>query len=27
MLLRVDERHGSGIMDPKPELWLDTAWC
>ncbi len=26
ILTWVDERHGSGIADPKPELWLDTAW-
>lgn len=22
----VDERHGSGIADPKPEIYLETAW-
>ena len=26
MLTWVDERHGSGIADPKPEVWLETAW-
>jgi len=26
MLSWLDQRHGSGIMDPKPELWLETAW-
>jgi hypothetical protein len=22
----IDERHGAGIMDPKPEVWLETLW-
>jgi len=22
----VDERHGNGLFDPKPEMVLDTAW-
>jgi len=22
----IDERHGAGIMDPKPEVWLETVW-
>ena len=26
LLLWIDERHGNGITDPRPELWLDTAW-
>ena len=26
MLTWIDERHGSGIADPKPEVWLETAW-
>jgi hypothetical protein len=26
VLLWVDERHGMGIMDPKPEMWMETAW-
>ncbi len=21
-----DERHGFGILDPRPELWVETAW-
>jgi hypothetical protein len=25
-LLWRDERHGSGIIDPKPEVWFETAW-
>jgi hypothetical protein len=26
ILLWVDERHGMGIMDPKPEMYMETAW-
>jgi hypothetical protein len=26
ILLWVDERHGNGIADPKPELYFETAW-
>ena len=26
VLLWVDERHGNGIADPKPELYFATAW-
>ncbi|MFH1467992.1 MAG: hypothetical protein ABIO70_26635 [Pseudomonadota bacterium] len=26
MLAWSDERHGSGILDPKPEVYLETAW-
>jgi hypothetical protein len=26
VLIWVDERHGSGIADPKPELYFETAW-
>ncbi|MBI5487345.1 MAG: hypothetical protein HY905_08435 [Deltaproteobacteria bacterium] len=26
LLLWIDERHGLGIMDPKPELYFETAW-
>jgi hypothetical protein len=22
----LDERHGSGILDPRPEVWFDTLW-
>ncbi len=26
MLVWLDQRHGSGILDPKPEMWLETVW-
>jgi hypothetical protein len=26
VVLWVDERHGNGIADPKPELYFETAW-
>jgi hypothetical protein len=26
MLVWRDERHGSGILDPKPEAWFETVW-
>lgn len=26
LLLWLDERHGNGVMDPRPEVWFDTAW-
>jgi hypothetical protein len=26
LLVWVDERHGNGIADPKPELYFETAW-
>ncbi len=26
LLSWVDQRHGNGITDPRPELWFDTAW-
>ncbi|HUH03572.1 MAG TPA: hypothetical protein VML75_16360 [Kofleriaceae bacterium] len=26
MLVWIDERHGGGITDPRPELWFDTVW-
>lgn len=26
LLVWVDQRHGSGIADPKPEMWFETAW-
>jgi hypothetical protein len=26
VMVWVDERHGNGIADPKPELWFETAW-
>ena len=26
VLIWVDERHGNGIADPKPELYFETAW-
>ena len=26
ILVWVDNRHSQGIMDPRPELYLDTAW-
>ena len=26
LLLWVDERHGGGLTDPKPEVWFETAW-
>lgn len=26
MLTWIDERHGGGIADPKPEVWLETVW-
>ena len=26
VLVWVDERHGNGIADPKPELYFETAW-
>ncbi len=22
----IDERHGGGVTDPKPEVWIDLAW-
>jgi hypothetical protein len=25
-LMWLDERHSSGLTDPKPELWFDTVW-
>lgn len=26
IMLWRDERHGNGILDPRPEMWVDTAW-
>jgi hypothetical protein len=26
LLIWIDERHGMGIMDPKPEAYFETAW-
>jgi len=26
LLLWIDERHGGGITDSKPEMWFETAW-
>ncbi|MBI4699547.1 MAG: hypothetical protein HY744_00025 [Deltaproteobacteria bacterium] len=26
MLVWLDERHGGGIFDPRPEMWIETAW-
>lgn len=26
MLVWIDERHGGGIANPRPELWFDTVW-
>jgi hypothetical protein len=26
MLVWLDERHGSGLFDPRPEVWLETVW-
>jgi len=26
ILTWIDERHGQGILDPKPEVWVETAW-
>jgi hypothetical protein len=26
VLVWIDERNGSGIADPKPELWFETVW-
>jgi hypothetical protein len=26
ILVWLDERHGNGITDPRPEVWLETAW-
>ncbi len=26
LILWLDERHGGGILDPKPEMWFETAW-
>lgn len=26
ILTWLDERHGQGILDPKPEVWIETAW-
>ena len=26
VLVWLDERHGNGIVDPKPEIYLETAW-
>ncbi|MFH2010806.1 MAG: hypothetical protein ABI333_29665 [bacterium] len=26
LLLWKDERHGNGLMDPRPEVWFETAW-
>lgn len=26
MLTWIDERNGKGILDPKAEIWIDTAW-
>jgi len=26
ILAWIDERHGLGIMDPKPEVFLETVW-
>ena len=26
LLVWIDERHGGGITDPRPEVWIDTAW-
>ncbi len=26
LLIWLDERHGNGITDPKPEVWFETAW-
>jgi hypothetical protein len=26
LLFWLDERHGSGVMDPRPEVWFDTTW-
>jgi len=26
LLIWLDERHGGGVLDPKPELWFETMW-
>ena len=26
VLVWVDDRHSNGIFDPRPEIYLDTAW-
>jgi len=26
LMVWIDERHGNGITDPKPEVWFETAW-
>jgi hypothetical protein len=26
LLVWIDERHGNGVVDPRPELWFETAW-
>ena len=26
LLTWIDERHGNGITDPAPEVWIDLAW-
>ena len=26
LLVWIDERHGLGIADPKPEMYFETAW-
>jgi hypothetical protein len=26
VLTWIDERHGQGVLDPKPEVWVETAW-
>jgi len=26
LLTWIDQRHGSGLFDPKPELWFETLW-
>jgi hypothetical protein len=26
VMVWIDERHGGGITDPRPEVWLDTVW-
>jgi hypothetical protein len=26
LLTWVDERHGGGVLDPRPEVYFETAW-
>ncbi len=26
LLVWIDERHGGGVTDPRPEVWIETAW-